>query len=131
MPSLPNVFKALSDETRLQMLDLLFSESELCVCDFVKVLGISQSKASRHLRLLVNAGLLKDRREAVWVHFRINDEPDPAQARLIDILPEVLDGQTPPDLPLRLSNWRKAKALAGGPFAEDELEDEAAGGAKK
>ena len=56
MRTLTSVFKALSDETRLQMLGLLLKEGELCVCDFVDVSKITQSKASRHLRHLVNAG---------------------------------------------------------------------------
>ena len=118
MRTLSDLFKALSDETRLQMLDLLLVEGELCVCDFVKVLGISQSKASRHLRHLVNAGLLDDRREAVWVYFRIKAEPDPSQARVLEVLPEVFEGHMPPDLFVRLGEWRAAKARSGGPLPD-------------
>ena len=45
-------FKVLSDEARLQMLWLLFNNRELCVCDFMEVMEITQSKASRHLAAL-------------------------------------------------------------------------------
>ena len=114
MRTLTNVFKALSDATRLQMLGLLLKEGELCVCDFVEVLGITQSKASRHLRHLVNAGLVLDRREAVWVHFWIVQQPGPAQARVLEMLPAVLEGRIPPELFKRLSRWRKSKQRAGG-----------------
>jgi ArsR family transcriptional regulator len=47
-------FKSLSDETRLKILWLLSGTEELCVCDVMDVLGITQSKASRHLRHLLN-----------------------------------------------------------------------------
>lgn len=113
MRTLTRIFKALSDETRLQMLGLLLREGELCVCDFVDVLEISQSKASRHLRHLVNAGLLDDRRDGTWVYFRIADKPGPAQAHLIGLLPAVLDRRIPPDLFTRLEDWRGARARAG------------------
>ena len=50
-------FKVLADESRLKMLWLLFNRQELCVCDVMAVLEITQSKASRHLAALRNAGL--------------------------------------------------------------------------
>lgn len=56
------LLKALGDETRLKMLWLMLNHRELCVCDFVEVLQITQSKASRHLRNLYHAGLVNDRR---------------------------------------------------------------------
>lgn len=74
MKGIANMLKALADETRLNMIALLLKKGELCVCDFVSVLGITQSKASRHLRYLANAGLLDDRREAVWVYYKIADK---------------------------------------------------------
>jgi ArsR family transcriptional regulator len=118
MRTLTNVFKALSDETRLQMLGLLLKEGELCVCDFVDVLEITQSKASRHLRHLVNAGLLDDRRDGTWVYFRIADKPEPAQAQVIGLLPAVLDHRMAPALFARLGDWRSAKACAGSSCGE-------------
>ena len=50
------LFKSLADETRLKMLWLLMARDELCVCDIMGVLGITQSKASRHLRYLYYLG---------------------------------------------------------------------------
>ncbi len=55
-------FKVLADEARLKMLWLLLNHRELCVYDFMAVLDITQSKASRHLRTLYNASLISDRR---------------------------------------------------------------------
>ena len=114
MRTLTQIFKALSDETRLQMLGLLLHQGELCVCDFVDVLGITQSKASRHLRHLVNAGLLDDRRDGTWVYFRIAEKPGPVQEHLIGLLPAVFVDRIPPELFARLEDWRGAKACTGG-----------------
>lgn len=68
MGKLLDVLKALSDETRLRILNLLY-ERELCVCDVMETLQISQAKASRHLIYLKNAGLVKDRKHAQWAYY--------------------------------------------------------------
>lgn len=71
---LSDVLKALSDETRLRILNILY-EKELCVCDIMETLQISQAKASRHLIYMKNSGLLKDRRSAQWVYYSlVSDE---------------------------------------------------------
>ena len=64
------LFKALGDETRLRILHLL-CRRELCVCQVVDVLGIGQSKASRHLASLRHAGLVADRREGLWMYYSL------------------------------------------------------------
>jgi ArsR family transcriptional regulator len=72
MKVLLQVFKALSDETRLRILKLL-EQGELCVCDIVASLDIIQPKISFHLGVLKEAGLVKDRRVGRWIHYRIDD----------------------------------------------------------
>ncbi len=67
-----NIFKALSDETRLRILKLL-EEGELCVCDVVAALEMVQPKVSFHLGVLKEAGLIKDRKQGKWIHYRIAD----------------------------------------------------------
>ena len=64
-------FKSLSDETRLKILWLLSGTEELCVCDIIDVLGITQSKASRHLRHLYHLGWVTDRRDGLWMNYRL------------------------------------------------------------
>jgi DNA-binding transcriptional ArsR family regulator len=71
MKEAASFFKVLADEARIQMLWLLFNHQELCVCDFMEVLGITQSKASRHLRKLHNAGLVSDRRSGLWIYYSL------------------------------------------------------------
>lgn len=63
---------ALADETRLQMLEMLLTEGEICAQDFIDRLQLSQSSASRHLRQLVTAGLLTVRRQDVAKCYALN-----------------------------------------------------------
>ena len=63
--------KALSDETRLRILSLLLVR-ECCVCEVMQVLDVSQTRASRNLNLLYDAGFLKVRREGLWAYYSID-----------------------------------------------------------
>jgi ArsR family transcriptional regulator len=80
-------FHALSDGTRLQILQLL-RKGECCVCELMDHLDAAQSRLSFHLRILKEAGLVTDRREGRWVYYAV--EPD-AIAELIS----TLDGVRP------------------------------------
>jgi len=113
MRKLSEIFKALSDETRLQMLALLLRRGELCVCDFVEALGITQSKASRHLRYLAHAGLAIDRREAVWVFYSIPAHPAPDSAAVLEALRPVLASCDISALEGRFDAWLSSKANSG------------------
>jgi ArsR family transcriptional regulator len=63
-------FKALADETRLRIVKLL-GVREMCVCEVMVALGLTQPTASHHLGILENAGLVKDRKEGKWVFYSI------------------------------------------------------------
>ena len=67
------IFHALSDETRLQLLDLL-AEGEQCVCDLTDALKTGQSRLSFHLKTLKAAGLLTDRRDGRWVYYALSPD---------------------------------------------------------
>jgi len=69
--SLAALFKTLSEPVRLRIVYLLLESGELCVCDLVDTLELSQSVVSRHLAYLRNNGLVTTRREGVWVFYRI------------------------------------------------------------
>ncbi len=73
MENLIKVMKALSDETRLRILNVLL-ERECCVCEVMQALDISQSRASRNLGILQGAGFLKVRRDGVWMYYAVNWE---------------------------------------------------------
>ena len=92
MRDLVKSFKALSDESRLRVLNLLL-ERECCVCEVMQAMEISQSKASRILSALYDAGLLKLRREGRWALYSI--DKDGMKEYMNDILTAVtkaLDG---------------------------------------
>ena len=71
MRDLTKVFKALSDETRLRILNLLL-ERECCVCEVMQALEISQTRASRNLNILYDAGFLKLRKDGLWSLYSID-----------------------------------------------------------
>ena len=66
------IFKALADQTRLKILGLL-EVREMCVCEIMVALELTQPTASYHLGLLENAGLIKDRKEGKWVFYSLAD----------------------------------------------------------
>jgi DNA-binding transcriptional ArsR family regulator len=66
------VFKALADVTRLRILGLLAAR-EMCVCEVMVALDLTQPTASHHLRILENVGLVKDRKEGKWVFYSLSD----------------------------------------------------------
>jgi ArsR family transcriptional regulator len=67
------LFHALSDETRLAVLEML-QQGERCVCELQDQLDAAQSRLSFHLRVLKDAGLVIDRKDGRWVHYSLNGE---------------------------------------------------------
>ena len=74
MDKISKLFKALSDERRLKIL-LLLKEGELCVCDIVETLKMTQPNISFHLGMLKEAGLIKDEKNGRWINYSL-DESD-------------------------------------------------------
>jgi ArsR family transcriptional regulator len=106
---LAGTFKALSDETRLQIMTLLLENDELCVCDLVGALGQTQSKISRHLRYLYNAGLVDDRREGLWMHYRLSSRLTAQQAVVVEALAKAVGDEEKGELRSALQQWLKGK----------------------
>ena len=71
------LFKALSDPTRLRCLVLLMPRQELCVCELTHALGLPQPKVSHHLAALRRAGLVSDRKAGLWIYYRIHPDLPP------------------------------------------------------
>jgi len=90
MDSLATVFKALSDESRLRILSLLFHTGELCVCDIEDAMKCTQTKVSRHLAYLRRAGLVQDRRQGLWMLYSIAKPRDPSQKKVLEVLSALL-----------------------------------------
>lgn len=68
------LFRCLADRTRLEIILLLKSQDELCVCEIASALNQNQPKVSRHLALLRNIGVVSERRQGLWMFYRIHDD---------------------------------------------------------
>ncbi len=78
------LFKNLSDETRLGIVLLLREMGELCVCDLCTALEQSQPKISRNLAMLRESGLLLDRKQGKWVYYRLSPHMPSWAAQVIE-----------------------------------------------
>jgi len=110
MKDVAQFFKVLADEARLKMLWLLFNNEELCVCDIMETLGITQSKASRHLATLRHAGLVTDRRAGAWSYYSLCTVEDELGRAQLDALRASLATHRGAAEVLRsLKRWLKEK----------------------
>lgn len=92
MRDLVKASKALSDETRIRILNLLM-ERECCVCEVMQALQISQTRASRNLSALHDAGFLKMRKDGLWSLYSLDAKGmDDYMAGLVDSVRKALDG---------------------------------------
>jgi len=108
MQEILNVFKALSEETRLRIMKLL-EDGELCVCDIVAALDMIQPKVSFHLGVLKKAGLIKDRKQGKWIHYRIDDSNMFRRFLLLSVFERVREESVKDDRK-RLKNFLKYKS---------------------
>ena len=126
-------FKVLADESRLQMLWLLFNRRELCVCDIMAVLDITQSKASRHLATLRNVGIAADRREGQWSYYSLCPVEDKLAKEHLKLLKTSLSRRPDAGLLLaKLDVWLKEKekgasCTRNGMHCSASVKDEATG----
>ncbi len=88
------IFKALGDVTRLRIVVLLL-QRELCVCEIMDCLELSQPNASRHLTILKNAGVVSARKQAQWAYYKISEtfplELQQYLSRTLFLLPEYAE----------------------------------------
>jgi ArsR family transcriptional regulator, arsenate/arsenite/antimonite-responsive transcriptional repressor len=87
--NLVRLFEALSDRTRLRLLNLM-NGHEVCVCYFVEILGQSQPKISRHLKYLRGAGVVNARRDGKWMHYSLRRPAGAGEAAILDAALESL-----------------------------------------
>ncbi len=94
MESFLKVMKALSDPNRVKILKML-QQRDLCVCEIQTALDVAQPTASKHLKILEKAGLVKYRKEGLWVNYYLtNGETDPFAATLLGNLRHWLEEET-------------------------------------
>ncbi|MCS1351098.1 metalloregulator ArsR/SmtB family transcription factor [Mechercharimyces sp. CAU 1602] len=90
LAQLAECHKALGDKTRLHILSLLKVE-ELCVCELVEILQVTQPAVSQHMRKLKNAKLVKERRSGQWVIYSLDSSSYPFLTACLDSLPDVTE----------------------------------------
>jgi len=108
------LFKALSGETRLRVVRLLQHRDNLCVCEIMQALDISQTRASRNLGILKEAGLVSSRRAGLWVEYYLDKNGMGANAKA---LLKVLSGWADKSGVLKKDRKRLATSCRVGPKA--------------
>lgn len=78
------ILSAISEPVRRAALRILWDGQEHCVCELMAILGVTQSRMSRHMKTLKQAGLVVDRRDAQWVRYRRNPDLPAAYETVID-----------------------------------------------
>ncbi len=111
MKELLNIFKALSEETRLRIINLL-RNGELCVCDIVAALDLIQPKISFHLNVLKEAKLIKDRKQGRWIYYR-HDDSDMYRRFLLMSVIERISADTVSEDNKRLTAFQRTKTEKG------------------
>lgn len=86
------IFHALSDETRLRLIERLKKNGEQCVCDLTDVFKTGQSRLSFHLKVLKEAGLVTDRREGRWMYYSLSPGAIDELQEFVDWLKEAPSG---------------------------------------
>jgi ArsR family transcriptional regulator len=90
MKEIARLMSLLSDQARLRILMLLMKR-ELCVCQIMGVLGISQPLVSHNLALIDGAGFITSRKEGKLVFYSLRPDPDPVNAKVLRLLRELLE----------------------------------------
>lgn len=112
MREIAEMFKAVGEENRLRILNLLANRGDICVCDLMKVIEAPQGRISRHLAALRHAGLVDQEREGAWVVYTLSEPRGELHASLIDCLREHLRGDRSLAADLRtFDRLRKSGAL--------------------
>ena len=86
-----NIFKALSDKSRLRIIKML-QQKQLCVCEITEILQLAASTVSNHLSILAEAGFIIGEKDGKWINYRINANPaDTSLASILMYLNMVLN----------------------------------------
>ena len=87
------VMKALSDPNRVKMMKML-QNRPLCVCEIQQALGVAQSTASKHLKILEDADLVRSSKDGLWVNYALSDGSNsPVAASMIGNLKHWLENE--------------------------------------
>jgi ArsR family transcriptional regulator, arsenate/arsenite/antimonite-responsive transcriptional repressor len=80
------IIKALADENRARIINLLKNKKDICVCEITRIIGLAQPTISSHLKLLENAGLIESNKNGLWVNYNIVKSLDLFSSEFIEML---------------------------------------------
>jgi len=112
------VMKALSDETRMRILNILKNE-ELCVCEIEAILDVTQSNASRHLNRLINAKILDNYKVGNYVYYKIDEDG----VKEYPFIREIIEEHTIKD-PLYVRDYERLKIYKKSGLTCDKLKED-------
>ncbi len=75
LKALQKLYYALSDEIRIKIIYFLMHEKDICTCDFVKVLKLTQPNVSFHMRILREADLIEGKKDGKWTYYKLKNLP--------------------------------------------------------
>ncbi|MCL5772299.1 MAG: metalloregulator ArsR/SmtB family transcription factor [Actinobacteria bacterium] len=84
------VIKALSDESRIRIVNLLKTKDEICVCELTEIINLSQPTISSHLKKLYEAEIIDFKKEGLWVNYYLNKEMDNEIETLVNLLSKYI-----------------------------------------
>ncbi len=116
------VFKALGDETRLRIINLLIQDGiSLCVCEMTDALQLPQYHVSRHLIILKNAGLVEAQRDGTWIYYSIAENMTTCENDLLTVIKKHFNEKYKNDIQLlkkRLEKRKDERCVIG--FLQDD-----------
>ena len=83
--SYTSIFKALADETRLKIIEML-SSGEMCACKILEEFDITQPTLSYHMKILTDSGLVNGKRDGAWMRYSLNEKNGQALKLFVDQL---------------------------------------------
>lgn len=86
LKKITKIIKAISDESRIRIINLLKSKKEVCVCEITEIINLSQPTISSHLKKLQEAGIITFRKDGLWVNYYLSEEMDTEIKELIDLI---------------------------------------------
>ncbi|MBF8436332.1 winged helix-turn-helix transcriptional regulator [Halanaerobiaceae bacterium Z-7014] len=90
MADLIDIIKALGQENRLRILNLL-NQQKLCVCELQNIMDENQSNISRHLNVLKNAGIISSEKDSLWIYYYLDKETLEEYPFIVDVLNNELE----------------------------------------
>ena len=91
MNELIKALKAVSDETRIRIVKVLLERKSLCVCEIIQALKITQTRASKNLKILKEAGLVTSKKKGLWVHYSINKKMSKERELILEVLGQSIN----------------------------------------